>query len=33
LQEIHNNSDLDPAKLFWDNLKKWEPDFNIEKRS
>ena len=22
LQEIHNNSDLDPAKLFWDNLKK-----------
>ena len=21
LQEIHNNSDLDPAKVFWDNLK------------
>ena len=22
LQEIHKNSDLDPAKVFWDNLKK-----------
>ena len=22
LQEIHKNSDLDPAKIFWDSLKK-----------
>ena len=22
LQEIHKNSDLDPAKIFWDNLRK-----------
>ena len=21
LQEIHNNSDLNPAAIFWDNLK------------
>ena len=22
LQEIHKNSDLNPAKIFWDNLDK-----------
>ena len=22
LEEIHRNSDLDPAKVFWDNLEK-----------